>query len=281
MRLAARTSRAESGLGLMQTRIRSPGGPDLRHRLVLAVDLHLFIDPFRRAPQRQFPQRHQVAPAEKALHRLFSLLRNIHFARLQALEQVVGREVDQFDLIGVLQKRIGNCFPNNRPGDLGNHVVQAFEMLHVDGGVDVDPGFQKLFNVLPALGMAQARRIGMRQLIDQDQCRVARECSIEVKLPKLCAAILHQPLRKDFQAFQQGFGFRASVRLDVARHDIDAFGVACLRGFQHGVGFADTRCRAQENFQLAAPAPGFLIQNTRQHLIGIGSFVVHVYPQSE
>jgi len=37
---------------------------------------------------------------------------------------------------------------------LGDHVVDAFDVLHVDRGVDVDAGGQQFAHVLPTLGVA-------------------------------------------------------------------------------------------------------------------------------
>jgi hypothetical protein len=40
-------------------------------------------------------------------------------------------------------------------------------VLHVQGGEHVDAGVEQLLHVLPALGVARARRVGVRELVDQ------------------------------------------------------------------------------------------------------------------
>ena len=48
-----------------------------------------------------------------------------------------------------------------------DHVLQAFEMLDVQSGPDIDPVAQCLLDVLMALHMDQAGSIAVRQLIDE------------------------------------------------------------------------------------------------------------------
>ena len=84
-----------------------------------------------------------------------SLLRHIDFALLQTLEQIIGRQVDQLYLVGPLDDPIRHGFAHAYASDLGDHIVQAFEMLDVDGGVDIDAGLQQLLDILPALGVAR------------------------------------------------------------------------------------------------------------------------------
>lgn len=47
----------------------------------------------------------------------------------------------QLDFVSILEHQIRHRFPNSNAGDLAGVVVQAFQMLHVQGGVNVDAGF--------------------------------------------------------------------------------------------------------------------------------------------
>ncbi len=49
---------------------------------------------------------------------------------------------------------------------------------------DVDAGVEQFLDVLPALGVARAGRVGVRQLVDQDQRRLARQRGVEVELAR-------------------------------------------------------------------------------------------------
>ena len=55
------------------------------------------------------------------------------------------------------------------PGDPGDDVVEAFDVLDVERRIDVDPGGEQLLDIHVALGMPALRRIGMRKLIDQNE----------------------------------------------------------------------------------------------------------------
>ena len=66
----------------------------------LHLGTQLFIDPVGSAPQGQFAQRRQVCRRKEMLKRTLGLLGYIDLAFLEALDQVVGRQVDQFDGVG-------------------------------------------------------------------------------------------------------------------------------------------------------------------------------------
>ena len=142
-------------------------------RLVRAVGLDIVFDPVGGAAQRELAQRHQIALAEEVARRALDLLGNVDLAGLEAREQVVGRDVDQHHLVGIVEDRVGHRLPDGDAGDAADDVVQAFEMLDVEAREDVDAARQQLVDVLPALRVARPRRVGMRELVDEDQRRVA------------------------------------------------------------------------------------------------------------
>jgi hypothetical protein len=93
-------------------------------------------------------------------------------------------------------------------------------VLHVDRGVDVDAGLAQLFDVLPALGVARASDIGVRKFVDDDQLRLARESRVQIEFAQGQRTVGQVLRGKDFESFEQGFGFRASMQLDVSDHHI-------------------------------------------------------------
>ena len=64
----------------------------------------LLVDALRGAPQRQLAQRRQVAGREVVLERALRRLRDVDLALLQPLDQVVGREVDDLDVVGAVDE---------------------------------------------------------------------------------------------------------------------------------------------------------------------------------
>ena len=253
---------------------RAFGLPDLRDRAVAAVGLHVVFDPVGRAAQRQFAQRHQVALAKEVLRGAFGLGRQVHLAGGQPFDQLVGRCVDQHHLVGLVEEGVGQGLLHFDAGDAADHVVQALQVLHVERAVDVDAGSQQLFDVLPALGVARARHVGMGQLVDQDQARLACQCGIEVEFRQPFAAVIDQRRRQHRQAFQQCGGLAAAVRLDDARQHVHALRHQLARGQQHGAGLADAGRRAEVDAQAAARRALLVLADLRQQGVGVRAGVV-------
>ena len=78
-----------------------PGGP-----LATLIFAGSRVDSVGRLPQGEFAQRKQVRLAEP-LEGSSDLLGHVDLARLEPFEQVLGREVDQLDLGGVVENRSG------------------------------------------------------------------------------------------------------------------------------------------------------------------------------
>ena len=129
--------------------------------------------------QRQLAQRDEVAFPEEVADGLGRLLGDVDLAFPQPLNQVVRRQIDQFDRVRAVEYRIRHGLAHPHMRDLGDHVVEAFEMLDVQCGPDVDAGSQQFLDVLPALGVAAARHVGVRQLVQQEEGGAARKRVLE------------------------------------------------------------------------------------------------------
>ena len=121
--------------------------------------------------KRQLAQRRQVLRLEEILDRARGGVLHIDLAFGQPLEQLVGRKIDQHDLVGLVEHRVRHGLAHAHLGDLLDDVVEAFEMLDVERGPDVDAGRQQLVDVLPALRMAAAGHVGVGIFVDQQQAR--------------------------------------------------------------------------------------------------------------
>ena len=186
-----------------------------------AVGPHLRIDTIRRAPQRELAQGEQVALAEEVLDRTRGLLGKVDLAFLQPLQQVVGREVDQHDVIRVVEYAVGQRLADLDAGDAADDVVQAVEMLDVDRRVDVDAGGEQLLHVLVALRMARSparwcararRRAGSTGLRASAASRSNSSSTWSRYSTFLRGSIL--------EAGQQARSLVAAVRLDDAYDDV-------------------------------------------------------------
>ena len=148
----------------------------------------------------------------------------------------------------------GTVSRTRTPGDLRHDIIQAFEVLDVDSGVNIDAAIEQLFDVEITFGMSAAGDIGVRKLVDQDELRAAGDDRVEVHFLEPLAFVLDAPPGDDFEAVEQRFGLFAAVGL----HDADDEIVAVLLSgpglLQHLIGLADAGCGAHENLQPAEPA---------------------------
>ncbi|MNG93951.1 hypothetical protein D3C79_529430 [compost metagenome] len=128
----------------------------------------------------QFAQGGEVGLREERVDRRPCLFRHIHLALAQALQQLARRQVDQHQLEGFLQDPVGQGLAHMHTGDVADLVVEAFQVLDVDRGIDVDACSQQFLDILPALGVAAAGHIAVGQFIDEGQTRRSREQAVKV-----------------------------------------------------------------------------------------------------
>src|SRR4029079_14980407 len=106
--------------------------------------------------------------------------------------------------------------------------------------------------VLPALRVAAARDVRVRQLVEQQELRLSRQRLVDVELAEDLIDVDDGLARYDVQALDERFGLTAPVRLDEADDDVAPLGLGDLRAVEHGVSLADARCGAEKDLQ---PSP--------------------------
>lgn len=159
-----------------------PGRPWAGDGVRLHVRAKLVVDPLRRPAERKLAKRCEISGGEEVFQGAPGSLRDIDFPLAQPLHEIARGKVNDLDLIGTIDDRIRHCLTHPDPGDLGNVVVQALDVLDIDCGVDVDAGGQQFLDVEVALRMTASRRVRVRQLIDKSNVRPAGEKRIEVHL---------------------------------------------------------------------------------------------------
>lgn len=63
---------------------------------------------------------------------------------MQALDQLARRQVDQHDVAQAVEHGIRHGLADTHAGDAVDDVVEAFQVLDVDGRVDIDAGIELL-----------------------------------------------------------------------------------------------------------------------------------------
>ena len=255
-----------------ERRLRLPHALD---RLVGAIGLHVVLDAVGRAAQRELAQRHQVALAEEVARGALDLLGQVDLAGLQPREQVVGGDVDEHHLVGLVEEEIGHRLENGDAGDAPDDVVQALEVLDVERREDVDAGREQLVDILPALRMARALDVRVGELVDEDQRGPARERAVEVELAQRPALEGNLDLRQHRQVGDERLGLLASMRLDDADEDVLALVAQRARGREHRERLADAGGRAEVDAQASAPRGRLARLHLGEELIRIGALVFH------
>ena len=248
------------------------GGPRTGDGVSTHVIDHLRVDPFGGATQRQFAQSGQIAGSEEVVDGQSGLFGHIDLAFVQALDQLVRGQIDQFDLIGLGQNLIGQGFADLDAGNLLDDVVQAFQMLDVQGGEHVDARGQQFVHVLPAFQVARAGHVAVGQLVHQRQFGTPRQQGVQIHFLEGAAAIVDLDRRKDRHPLQKPFGFAAAMGFDDAGDHVDAVAHALARGFQHGIGLANARSRPKKDLKAAS---GFALR-LGQQCVGRGAKIFGV-----
>ncbi len=231
------------------------GRPGPGDGVLLHIVQHLLVDTLGGPPQRQLTQGREISGREIVLERALRLVGHIDLALAQPLNQIIGRQVDDFDLRAVYDP-VGHGFAHPHPRDLGDDIVQALQMLDIDCRVDVNAGAEQFFDIQIAFRMPRSRRIAVRQLVDEDQRRPARQDGVDIHLREFAALIGDAAPRDCLQAFEQCFGFLAAMGFDNANDDIDTHRPSAAGGLEHLVSLADAWRRTQENPKLAPFSPG-------------------------
>ncbi len=149
-------------------------------------------------------------------------------------------------------------------------------MLDVQRRVHGDAGVEQLEHVLPPLGVPGFRRVGVGELVDEDHRGPARERRVEIEFPQRRSAVGDPPLGEDLEALEERFGLGSPVCLDVADDDVHPFGIEGPGGLEHGVGLAHSGGGAEEEHEMPAPLPRFLLLDTREQGLGVRAVLVPV-----
>src|SRR5262249_40285627 len=201
-------------------------------------------------PQPDLTHRGQVPRPEEVGEGGVYLVAPVDVAVAHPLAQRLGRYVDELDHVRAVEHTIGHRFADGDPGDLLDQVLDALEVLDVDGGDHVDPGVPEVLDVPPALVVAQAGSVRVRELVDQGDLGPARQDRVEIHVLQGRAAVLHLHPWHHLQALQKLDCPRPPIGLDEGHDHVVAMAQQFVRLAQHGEGFAGPGRRAEVDLQL-------------------------------
>ena len=157
------------------------------------------VDAVGEPGERKLAQRGQVAGPEVVGERRVDPLGRVHVAAGEAVAQRGGGEIDQLKLVGATNDLVGNRFALLHGRDLLDDVIERLEVLDVQGRDDADPGLEQLLDVLPALLVARAGHVGVRELVDERDLRPPGEHGIDVRLLELPVPVAELSARDEFE----------------------------------------------------------------------------------
>jgi hypothetical protein len=128
--------------------------------------------------------------------------------------------VHELDLLGPADHGVGHRLLLGAASDLLDDVGEALQVRDVDGGQHVDAGVEDLVDILPALRVPRTGRVGVGQLVDDDDLRVPGEHRVDVELGQRHAAVGDLPARQHLQPVELFGGAPPAVRFDQPDDDV-------------------------------------------------------------
>jgi hypothetical protein len=236
------------------------GGPGTADGMGLHIFDHVAVHPLGGAPKRQFAQGGDVAGRKEMPQCPLRLGLHIDLALLEPLQKFIGGGVHHFDFVGFVQHFVRYGLAHMDAGDLRDHVIEAFDVLDVHRGIDVDSGRQEFLDVEITLGVAASLRVGVGQLIHQDQGGMTLQNGVEIHLSHDVAFVKRAFLGNDFEALAEDIGFHSAVGFHHTDHYVGPFQATPAALGEHLIGLAHARRRAQEDLELAPPLFGGFFQ---------------------
>ena len=226
--------------------------PDFVDAVLVHVIGQIVIDSCGGLPQGHLAQRREVAGTEEVLQRLLRPLWRIDLSLAQTLDEGVRGQINKLD-VGIFEDTIRDRLPDLDPDNPRDDVLQAVEVLDVQGGDDIDPGISQKLHILVALGAGRPGHVRVRQFIYQDDLRLAGEDRIHVHIFEDDAPVRQPRPGDDVEITDLRLGIGSSVGLNKADHNIVAFRLEPAPLVEHGVGLANTRRGAEKDPQRSAP----------------------------
>ncbi len=123
----------------------------------------------------------------------------IDFAGLEALEQVLGGEVEVHNLVCAGHDFIRDAFLYADAGVLLDDVIERLEVLDIDRADDIDAGGEQVLDILVAFPVLDAGGVGVGEFVHEGDGGLAGEDGVEVHLGELDAVVLADARRDDFE----------------------------------------------------------------------------------
>ena len=230
-------------------------GPVRAELLALDVVVEGAVDGAGDAVEGHFAEGDEVAAAEEVGEGALGAVDGVDVAAAHAGDEGFGGEVGDDDFVGAIEDPVGHGLADGDAGEALDARREAFDVLDVDGGEDVDVGVEEEEDVFVALGVARADDVGVGEFVDEDDLGFALEDGVDVHLVEEGAFVIDLAGGDVFELGGEFGGAFAAVGFDYADDDVFSALAAANAFREHAEGFADTGSVADEDLEAAA---GFL-----------------------
>ena len=152
----------------------------------------------RCASQGNFTKSRKLLSFKKMVHGAFCLHRLVNLSLFHPVQKFFRLNINDLHLIRMVKYTVRNPFPDLYMSNRSHQIIQAFQMLNVNGGINVNPCPQKLLYVLIPLLISAAGSIGVSQFIYKNQLRFPLQSTVKIKLPELYSFIFCHKRRNGF-----------------------------------------------------------------------------------
>ena len=142
--------------------------------------------------------------------------------------------------------------------------LQFRDVLNVDGSDHLDPGSDKVLNILPACGIPKPGRIVIGEAVDDTDGRMPSDQRFDVDR----GALANHLERYDLQVPQQFLRFGRHLGLNGANNHVLATLAAASRFVEHAECLANAGCVAEEDLEVAIPGRSLFRLDFPQELFG-------------
>jgi len=259
-------------------------GPVSAETLAFDVVVEGAVDGAGDALEGHLAERDEVAAAEEVGEGALDAFGGVDVAATHAGDEGFGGEVADDDLVGAVEDPVGDLLTDFDPGEGLDAGGEAFDVLDVDGGEDVDLVVEEAKDVFVAFGGAAVgaggAKLGVGEFVDEDDLGHAGEDGVDIHLGEEGAFVLDFAAGDLFEAGGELGGAGAAMGFDEADDDVFAATTAANAFAEHGEGLADAGGVAKEDFEAATLLLGVAgVQPVfrRLSLIGpmIGSTIGH------
>ena len=140
-------------------------------------------------------------------------------------------------------------------GRLLYYIVEAFQMLDVQGTDDVNPLCKYVLDILVPFFIPAARHVGVRQFIDEDNLWFPGQNGINVHLLNDNPAVFLPPPGDNFQTFEKLGDVDPPVCFHKPHDHVDPLVLELVRFLEHSVGLTHAGGISEVYLQVAALGP--------------------------